>query len=85
MVQTRQCVWYTKTNNSSKREVQEMPEIYGPTPGNDYVNELYVQVVKKHILYIYDTGRFPIRGVVPAPDVTIYLVDNNGTRYLGSI
>ena len=38
-----------------------MPEIDEPTPGNDSVNELYVQVVQKHILYTDDTGRFPIR------------------------
>ena len=37
-----------------------MPEIDEPTPGNDSVNELYVQVVQKHILYTDDTGRFPI-------------------------
>ena len=38
-----------------------MPEIYEPTPVNDSVNELYVQVVQKQILYTDDTGRFPIR------------------------
>ena len=38
-----------------------MPEIDEPTPGNDSVNELYVQVVQKHILYTDDTGRLPIR------------------------
>ena len=38
-----------------------MPEIDEPTPGNDSVNELYVQVVQKHILYKDDTGRFHIR------------------------
>ena len=38
-----------------------MPEIEEPTPGNDSVNELYVQVLQKHILYTDDTGRFPIR------------------------
>ena len=38
-----------------------MPEIDEPTPGNDSVNELYVQVIKKRILFTDDTGRFPIR------------------------
>ena len=38
-----------------------MPEIYEPTPGNEFVNELYVQVLQKHILYTDDTRRFPIR------------------------
>ena len=38
-----------------------MPEIDEPTPGNDYVNEFYVQVIQKDILYTDDTGRFPIR------------------------
>ena len=38
-----------------------MPEIDEPTPGNDSVNELYVEVIQKHILYTDDTGRFPIR------------------------
>ena len=37
-----------------------MPEIDEPTPGNDYINELYVQVMQKHLLYTDDTGRFPI-------------------------
>ena len=61
MVQTRQGVRSTKPKNPSKRELQELPEIDEPTPGNDSVNELYVQVVQKHILYTYDTGWFPIR------------------------
>ena len=38
-----------------------LPEIDEPTPGNDSVNELYVKVIQKHILYTDDTGRFPIR------------------------
>ena len=38
-----------------------MPEIDEPTPGNDSVNELYVQVIQKHILYTDDTRRFTIR------------------------
>ena len=38
-----------------------MSEIDEPTPGNDSVNELYVQVIQKHILYTDGTGRFPIR------------------------
>ena len=37
-----------------------MPEIGEPTPGNDYVNELYVQVLQKHMLYTDEAGRFPI-------------------------
>ena len=61
MVQTRQGVQSTKPKNLSKRGVQELLEIDEPTPGNDSVNELYVQVVQKHILYTDDTGRFPIR------------------------
>ena len=61
MLQTRQGVWSTNPKNRSKRELQELPEIYEQTPGNDSVNELYVQVIQKHILYIDDTGRFPIR------------------------
>ena len=40
-----------------------MPEIDEPKPGNDSVNELYVQVVKKQILYTDDTGWFPIRDI----------------------
>ena len=31
--------------------LQDLPEIYEPTPGNDSVKELYVQVVQKQILY----------------------------------
>ena len=61
MVQTRQGVQSTKSTNPSKTGVQELHEIYEPTPGNDSVNELYVQVVQKHILYTYDTGTFTIR------------------------
>ena len=61
MVQTRQGVQSTKPKKSSKRGVQEMPGIYEPTPGNDSVNELYVQAVQKHILYTNDNGRFSIR------------------------
>ena len=38
-----------------------MPKIDEPTPGNDSVNELYVQVVQNHILYTDDTRRFSIR------------------------
>ena len=38
-----------------------MPEIDEPTPGNDSVNELYVKVAPKHILYTDGTGRLPIR------------------------
>ena len=61
MVQILQCVRSTKPNNPSEQELQKLPEIDEPTPGNDSVNELYVQVIQKHILYTYDTGRFPIR------------------------
>ena len=61
MVQTRQGVRYTKPKKPTKREIQELPEIDEPTPGNDSVNELYVQVIQKHILYTDDTRRFPIR------------------------
>ena len=38
-----------------------MPEIDEPTPGNDSVNEFYVQVVQKRILYTDNTGRFRFR------------------------
>ena len=38
-----------------------MPEIDEQTPGNDSVNEFYVQVIQKHIIYIDDTGRLPFR------------------------
>ena len=38
-----------------------MPEIDESTPGNYSVNELYVQVVQKHILYTDATGRFRLR------------------------
>ena len=38
-----------------------MTEIDEPTPGNDSVNELHVQVIQKHILYTDDTERLPIR------------------------
>ena len=61
MVKTRQGVLSTKPKKPSKWLVQEFPEIDEPTPGNEYVNELYLQVVQKHILYKDDTGRFPIR------------------------
>ena len=61
MVQTRQGVQSTKPKLPSNRGVQEMTDIDEPTPGNDYVNELYVKVVQKHIIYTDDTGRFPIR------------------------
>ena len=37
-----------------------MPEIDEPTPGNDSVNELYVKVIQKYILYTDDTRRFLI-------------------------
>ena len=57
MVQTRQGVRYTKPKNPHKRRVENFPEIDESTPGN----EMYVQVVHKHILYTNDTGRFPIR------------------------
>ena len=61
MVQTRQGVRSTKPKNPSKQGLQELPEIYEPIPGNYSVNELYAQVLKKHILYTYDTKHFPIR------------------------
>ena len=61
MVHTRQGVWSTKPKNPSKRGLQELPEIDEPTPGNYYVNELYVQVIEKHIIYTDNTGRFHIR------------------------
>ena len=61
MVQTCQGVRYTKPKKTSKRELQELPQIDEPTPGNDSVNEFYVQVIQKHTLYTDDTGRFPIR------------------------
>ena len=38
-----------------------MPTIYEPTPWNDSVNELYVRVLNKNVLYIDDTGQFSIR------------------------
>ena len=38
-----------------------MLEIVEPTPGNDSVNELHVQVLQKHIIYTDYTRRFPIR------------------------
>ena len=60
-VQTCQDVQSTKPKKPLKRGVEELPEIDEPTPGNDSVNELYVQLVQKHILYTDDTGRFPIR------------------------
>ena len=69
MVQTRQGVQYTKPKNQRKQGVKEFPEIDEPTPGNDSENELYVQVVHKHILYTDDTGRFLIR-------------DKNGNQYV---
>ena len=40
-----------------------MPEIDEQTPGNDSVNEFYVQVIPKHIIYIDDTGRLPFRDI----------------------
>ena len=55
MVQTRQGVRSTKPKKPIKRGLQELPEIYEPTPGNDSVNELYVQVIQEHILYTDDT------------------------------
>ena len=61
MVQTCQGVQYTKPKNPRKRGAQELPEIDEPTPRNDSVNELYVQVLPKHILYTDDTRPFPIR------------------------
>ena len=63
MVPTHQGFRSTNPKNPSKREIQYLPEIDEPTPGNDSVNELYVQVVKKHILYIDETGPFPIRDI----------------------
>ena len=45
----------------TKQVVEEYLEIYEPTPGNEFVNELYVRVLHKNILYTDDTGRFPIR------------------------
>ena len=45
----------------TKQGVEELPEIDEPTPGNESVNEFYVQVVHKNILYADDTGRLPIR------------------------
>ena len=61
MVHTRQRVRSTKPKKTSKRGLQGFPEIDESTPGNDSVNELYVQVIQKHILYTDDTGRFRIR------------------------
>ena len=55
MVQTRQGVRSSKPKNPSMQGVQNLPEIYEPTPGNESVNELHVQVVQKHILYTDDT------------------------------
>ena len=63
MVKTRQGVRSTKTKNPSKRGVQELTEIYEPTPGNDSVKELYVKVVQKQILYTDDTGRLHISAI----------------------
>ena len=60
MVQNWQGIRYNKPKNPSKLGVQELPEIGEPTPGNDYVNELYVQVLQKHMLYTDESGRFPI-------------------------
>ena len=37
-----------------------MSEIDEPTSGNDSINELYVQVIQKIILYTDDTERLPI-------------------------
>ena len=62
MLQTCQGVRSTKSKNPSKQGVQELPEIDEPTPGNDFLNELYVRVLQKHILYTDETGRFHIRG-----------------------
>ena len=45
----------------TKRGVEELPEIDEPTPGNDSVNELYVRVLHKKILYTDETGQFHIR------------------------
>ena len=45
----------------TKRGVEELLEIYEPTPGNDCVNELYVRVLHKNILYTDDTRWLPIR------------------------
>ena len=61
MVQTCQGVRSTKPKKPSKQVLKNMPEIDEPTPGNDSVNELYVKVIQKHILYTDDTGRVPIR------------------------
>ena len=52
---------FVGSGDVTKRGVEELPEIYEPTPGNEYVNELYVRVLQKNILYTYDTRRFPIR------------------------
>ena len=43
------------------RGFEKFTEIYEPTPGNGSVNELYVRVLQKNILYTDNTGRFPIR------------------------
>ena len=58
MVQNRQGVRSTNPKKPSTQELQELPEIDEPTPGNDSVNELYVQFIQKHILYTDETGRF---------------------------
>ena len=60
-VQTFQGVRSTKPKNPSTIGFQELHEIDEPKPGNDSVNELYVQVIKKRILFTDDTERFPIR------------------------
>ena len=46
MVHTLQGVLSTNPKKPSKRRLQELPEIDEPTPGNDSVNELYVQVIQ---------------------------------------
>ena len=60
MVQTRQGVRSTKPKQPHKRGAGELSDIDEPTPG-DSVNEFYVRVLHKNVLYTSDTGRFPIR------------------------
>ena len=54
MVQTRQGIISTKPKKPLKLGVEDLPEIDELIPGNYYVNELYVQVLK-YIYYIQMT------------------------------
>ena len=87
MVQTLQGVRSTKPKKRRKRGVEELPEIDEPTPGNDSVNELYVRLLQKNMLYTDDTGRLPIRDrsdnqnvMVAYPSLNLILVELFSSR-----